>query len=230
LRILLIFHLNSINAQENCGTDEIHEYLLKSQPGYESEIELIESKILEAYNLDGTQNRGGIVTIPVVVHILHLGENVGSGSNISNAQVIGAINGANNRWQDTNGPGPNMQVEFCLAQRDPSGNPTNGIVRIDASAIPNYASDGMIKRNEIKVLPNPNKGAFYLELTGPALEKELVLSLFDASGRLVDKRPAIFDGHEMVSYQLDHISSGAYFLQIKIKSEVVRTIRFEVQH
>jgi hypothetical protein len=36
-----------------------------------------------------------------------------------------------------------MHVEFCLAQQDPDGNPSNGIVRKDARSIPDYEEFGI---------------------------------------------------------------------------------------
>jgi gliding motility-associated-like protein len=66
--------------------------------------------------------------IPVVVHIIH---NNGP-ENISNLQVQTAISNINNNFQVND----NTQIQFCLAQRDPFGNPTNGITR-DTSLLTN---------------------------------------------------------------------------------------------
>jgi len=62
-----------------------------------------------------------ITYIPVVVHIIHNG----GPENISNAQVQAAITNINSKFLSNN----NFQIQFCLAQRDPLGNPTNGITR-----------------------------------------------------------------------------------------------------
>jgi PKD repeat protein len=89
-----------------------------------------------------------VFTIPVVVHIFHSGEPVGTGVNISDEQVMSAIAGLNEdyrRMPGTNGfgSGVDVEMEFCLASRDPQGNPTNGIVRVDASGIPLYSTEGI---------------------------------------------------------------------------------------
>ncbi|WDT68232.1 M43 family zinc metalloprotease [Cloacibacterium sp. TD35] len=79
-----------------------------------------------------------IRTIPVVVHVINKGEAVGTGTNISDAQVISQITTLNNDYRkkigtkgyNTNPVGADANIEFALAVRDPNGNPTNGIDRI----------------------------------------------------------------------------------------------------
>ncbi|MDG1382209.1 MAG: M43 family zinc metalloprotease, partial [Flavobacteriales bacterium] len=88
-------------------------------------------------------------TLPVVVHIMHAGDAVGSGANISDAQVASAIEALNADFAGEFG-GAAVDVEFALAVRDPSGNPTTGINRVNAAAIiPEFASDGMVTNNNM---------------------------------------------------------------------------------
>ncbi len=65
------------------------------------------------------------VTIPIVFHIIHKGE--ADETNISDEQVISQVAALDTgfRW----GPGVDTKIQFCLASRDPNGNPTNGITR-----------------------------------------------------------------------------------------------------
>lgn len=78
-----------------------------------------------------------VVTIPVVVHIVHNGSAIGTDENIADAQVLSQIQVLNQdfrRMFDTPGyndnpVGADMEIEFCLAQRDPNGIATNGIIR-----------------------------------------------------------------------------------------------------
>lgn len=83
-----------------------------------------------------------VFTIPVVVHVVHNGTSVGSGSNISDAQIISQIVVLNEDFRrlnaDTNNtPGvfkpvaSDTEIQFCLAQRTPTGQSTNGIDRIN---------------------------------------------------------------------------------------------------
>ena len=84
------------------------------------------------------QRTSAVKIIPVVVHVIHKGEAVGTGSNISDAQVISQITTLNNdyrkkvgtRGYNANIVGADANIEFALAVRDPNGNPTNGIDRV----------------------------------------------------------------------------------------------------
>jgi hypothetical protein len=106
---------------------------------------LMKLATLQQNNTNASQRiNGSILEIPIVVHVLHLGEPVGTGTNISDQQIIDAVQGTNERWRKINTTeGVDMEVEFCLAQFDPQGNPSNGIVRKDASGIPNYREYGI---------------------------------------------------------------------------------------
>lgn len=69
-----------------------------------------------------------IYRIPIVVHVVHNGETVGSGANVSEAQVqsqIDVLNEDFRRKEGTNGfnsEGVDTQIEFYLATKDPNGN------------------------------------------------------------------------------------------------------------
>ena len=83
-------------------------------------------------------------TLPVVVHIMHDGDDIGTGSNIPEAQVISAIDALNADFQGAFG-GADIDIEFALAVRDPNGQPTTGINRINVpQVIPSFASTGMV--------------------------------------------------------------------------------------
>ena len=72
---------------------------------------------------------GGVYYIPVVVHVIHSGEAVGTGTNVSFAAIQSQIDVLNedfrkmlgtNGW-NTNPVGADTKIEFCLAQRRPDG-------------------------------------------------------------------------------------------------------------
>ena len=76
----------------------------------------------------------GVMQIPVVVHIMHRGDAVGTGTNISNADVKRGIRYLNNYWRKvtgTWGAGVDMKMEFILAVQDENGNHTNAIDQYD---------------------------------------------------------------------------------------------------
>jgi len=131
----------SVIAQERCGNESLQEYL-SHHPAY---LRAFNESNLQITNSLATQRGGGdeILVIPIVVHVLHKGEPVGTGSNISDQQIFDAVRGANERWRKITGNGVDMNVEFCLASKDPDGNPSNGIDRIDARSVPDYEAYGI---------------------------------------------------------------------------------------
>ena len=86
-----------------------------------------------------------IYTIPVVVHVIHLGEPVGEGSNLSDARVIEQIASLNDDYRRREGTlghndhpdGGDAGIEFVLARQTPNGEATNGIVRINSLEVDN---------------------------------------------------------------------------------------------
>jgi hypothetical protein len=78
--------------------------------------------------------------IPVVVHVLHNGTSIGVEANISDAQILSQIRVLNEDFRRKNADAirtpaeflpvaADANIEFVLAKQDPSGLPTNGIVR-----------------------------------------------------------------------------------------------------
>ena len=127
-----------------CVTDEYNQQLMEKFPEMKLQREALEKtiskKILEQGREQG--NRRIVYTIPVVVHVIHNGEAVGVGSNISDAQVLSQIKVLNDdfrrmlgtRGYNSHPDGADVEVEFCLAKQTPSGCTTNGIDRINMSA------------------------------------------------------------------------------------------------
>lgn len=81
-----------------------------------------------------------VITIPVVVHIIHNGEAIGVGANISDAQIQSQIDVLNEDFRRFNfdilsvpaafrGASTDALIQFCLAQQTPEGTITNGITR-----------------------------------------------------------------------------------------------------
>ncbi|MBK5283864.1 MAG: zinc-dependent metalloprotease [Bacteroidia bacterium] len=134
-------------AQLPCATDFVHGSLMQSDPDYRNKILNLENDIRRNSDDAAGNSRSGTYILPIVVHVIHLGEPIGTGSNISNAQIQGAIDGINDRWRNIIGNGADMEVQFCLASIDSAGNPTTGINRVDGSSIPNYLAFGINANN-----------------------------------------------------------------------------------
>ena len=126
-------------AQEQCGFDQVYNeqgYFVKPF-GFTQQIDLDTAEVL---------------IIPLVVHIIHLGEEVGEGTNISNEQIQSAIVALNDDFRKvggTNGDGLGVdtKIEFCLASRDPNNTPTDGIIRTDGRVIEGYEEMGVKSGN-----------------------------------------------------------------------------------
>lgn len=80
---------------------------------------------------------GSVYTIPVVFHVIHLGEPVGIGSNISSARMLQALSDLNDQFT-------NVGIDFCLAKRTPEGTATSGINRVNGSNVADYTSIGIV--------------------------------------------------------------------------------------
>jgi hypothetical protein len=145
----LLFYVQNSVAQERCGTVEYQKQLHQLTPKLESTERFedwMSEKIFNKKHSIQAQNReeATIVTIPVVVHIIHNGEPVGTGINISDNQIISQMEVLNEDFRRLNDDRFNtpstfepvaadIEIEFALAVRDPEGLPTDGILRVDGN-------------------------------------------------------------------------------------------------
>ncbi|MFO7448076.1 MAG: M43 family zinc metalloprotease [Ignavibacteriaceae bacterium] len=87
----------------------------------------------------------GIYRIAVVVHVIHHGEPVGEGYNLSVERIerqIEILNEDFRRKEGTGGfndhpDGTDTKIEFMLAKTSPDGQPTNGITRVNKDTVEN---------------------------------------------------------------------------------------------
>jgi len=131
--------------EQQCGFDEHHAYLMKSDPAYKARY-IQQKAILDSIKRAPHFPERGlppVYTIPVVVHVIHLGEQIRYQSNIPDEQIYDAITGLNERYANVNGAGTDIEINFCLANRDPNGCPTSGIIRVDGSVVPGYRENGI---------------------------------------------------------------------------------------
>jgi hypothetical protein len=124
--LLSLLFITPLFAQEQCGADA----LMMGMPRQER---IMPPPVVD---LDTAE----VIVVPIVFHIVHLGEVIGEGTNISDEQIQSAVTALNEDFrkiEGTNGDGLGVdtKIEFCLAVRDPDNNPTSGIVRHDGSNI-----------------------------------------------------------------------------------------------
>lgn len=131
-------------AQERCGVVPYQQMLQEKNPLTETNesFELWMEKQLRTRGaqLMQTNKVNSTYTIPVVVHVIHNGEAVGTGTNISDAQIqsqIDVLNKDYNRLNTDAGNTPaeflpvagSISIQFVLARQDPEGLATSGITR-----------------------------------------------------------------------------------------------------
>ena len=153
-RLFLLFALLSAfasNAQDithTCGSAEKHDSLVMHDPRFARSLFLLEEAYHQQMELSPADRTNDIYTIPVVVHVIHEGEAYGMGSNISDEQVYSAISALNDDFRKVSGTngfgaGVDVQIQFCLASRNPSGQPSTGINRVNGSSVALYADQGI---------------------------------------------------------------------------------------
>ena len=92
-------------------------------------------------------------TLPVVVHVMYAEED--ANHNISDEQISSGIQRLNEIFANADGTGVNANIQFQLATSTPDCQPTNGIVRADASILPQYGAEGM----DMEIHDTDEKGA-----------------------------------------------------------------------
>lgn len=122
-----------------CATTEYEQFLREQNPKMESAEQFETWMAQKIEEQKAMSQSGGIIYIPVVVHVIHDGDAYGVNENITDEQVQSQITVMNQDFRkmvgtpgfNVNAVGADTQVEFVLAKVDPNGNPTNGINRVN---------------------------------------------------------------------------------------------------
>ncbi len=133
LCVLASFFINfSLNGQKrSCNTMDHLEMEIKENPKRVFKMEQIQ-KHLDKFISNSTDRSAQVYTIPVVVHVVYNNNS----QNISDSQIQSQLtvlnddfrrlnSDANNNWPQA----ADIEIDFCLATVDPSGNSTTGITR-----------------------------------------------------------------------------------------------------
>jgi len=148
--VLLVFILVTFTSRAQtirCYTDEMELLRQQQDPSYESPQSFEQWMVDQIQFQQMALNVGGLYQIPVIVHVVHNGEAVGVGRNISYAAIQSQIDVLNedfrkmlgsNGWNN-NPVGADTEIEFCLAQRRPDGsafpNGELGVNRINRNTV-----------------------------------------------------------------------------------------------
>jgi len=119
--------------EEPCGSDHLYQTILKVHPEidrarYQMDEILYDRQATRTQTPNGDRNE--TIVLPVVFHIIHQN----GPENIPDERIQLALELLNQAFSHTgeyaqNGPGADVGIQFCLAQRDPDGAPTSGITR-----------------------------------------------------------------------------------------------------
>jgi len=134
-----------------CGTMQVHERLLRSDPSYMAARVASENYFAAFASRGFTQARNGVTLIPVVVHVVYNN----AAQNISDAQINSQIDVLNKDFRKLNSdvasvPGAfqplvgDARIQFKLATTDPQGNPTTGITRTQTASA-SFIDDDKVK-------------------------------------------------------------------------------------
>ena len=140
--------------KRTCGTLQHHEYLKQTRPNYEADL-VQYNQMIDQYLQDKAKNKVAAiatVTIPVVVHVVYNG----AAENISDAQAASQVQVLNDDFAKLNADASKVtqatfstvaagaNIRFCLAQRDPNGNATTGVVH-KATTMASFGTNDEVK-------------------------------------------------------------------------------------
>jgi PKD repeat protein len=151
---LLWLSVSGTQAQvDRCGTMANDAMLRATDPDYANTRNQIEQLIQRRMANDKSWKTTGVITIPVVFHVLYSTNN--ATQNVSTARINAQLAVLNADYSGTNADVTlvpsvftsavgNSGIQFCLAVRDPLGNVTDGIIR-KQTTVTSWSTNNAIK-------------------------------------------------------------------------------------
>lgn len=153
--IFFIFTLASAGAQRICGTDTYKKMVLAQNPSLQNSFDKADQQIAKTianskkYAARDT-SANEIINVPVVIHLIYKS----AVQNISDAQILSQLESLNKDFSNLNNDRVNTpsvfkslaadsRIKFCLAQVDPKGRRTTGIIRKQTATDVFLADDAM---------------------------------------------------------------------------------------
>ncbi|MDZ7880293.1 MAG: M43 family zinc metalloprotease [Saprospiraceae bacterium] len=141
---------NAIETYRNCGSMPHLEKQIAEYPEITNERARIEAQTQDYIRRTPSVSQRSVLTIPVVVHVLYNTVR----ENISDAQIQSQIDALNRDFRKMNAEvtriptdfqsiAADVNIEFCLAKRQPNGLPTTGIERLRSTNTSWQANDDM---------------------------------------------------------------------------------------
>jgi Secretion system C-terminal sorting domain/Pregnancy-associated plasma protein-A len=138
---------------QRCAVMEHELYLEQQNPNRAAERRAYEQNIQNTIASQQTQHATPpVYIIPVVVHVVYFN----TAQNISDNQILSQIEVLNEDFRRTNpdasntpsyftGVAADCEIQYCMAQRDPNGNATNGIERRQISTNVSFSTNDNVK-------------------------------------------------------------------------------------
>ncbi|HQV64799.1 MAG TPA: T9SS type A sorting domain-containing protein [Candidatus Paceibacterota bacterium] len=145
LTLAMSLIIATVSAQEfSCASDLAEQSAMANYPNYARDRQsslLFADHYRNSFSARmlniGCQKTAIKYRIPIVFHVVHLGEVIGTGTNIPDTQINNSLTRMNQYMAQ-------LGVEFVPAQQDQYGNPIiNGVDRVNGSSVPNYATFGI---------------------------------------------------------------------------------------
>lgn len=138
--IFTFIFATTVFSQRTCGTVENYNQQILKNPLLQKQFEDAAKAISNRCDLT-KRSALVVVTIPVVVHVIHNNEAIGTGTNISDAQIQSQIDILSKDFRLLNPDSLlpshpfwpytcDVLIQFCLARQTPVGQPSTGIERI----------------------------------------------------------------------------------------------------
>lgn len=135
----------------NCGTMQHLAAMEAADPMLATRMQQIEQQTQQILANSAANKTAAIVTIPVVFHVVY----ANATQNITDAKCIAQLNQLNLDYARLNsdasstpaafqGAAVNTQIQFCLAQRDPNGNATTGVIH-KSTTTASFSSNDAVK-------------------------------------------------------------------------------------
>ncbi len=150
------FFAQTLREKRKCIALEHEAYLQKMNPLRKTYREQYEQQVENwiSSRQQKTNKQQALITIPVVVHVVYSNAT----ENISDAQVLSAIKVLNEDFTRTNADTVNTpavfsnivghpNVNWCMAQKDPNGLPTTGIVRKQTTVTGGFGTNDEVKKS-----------------------------------------------------------------------------------
>jgi hypothetical protein len=142
-------------AQRNCASHEHLQQMILENPEMAKTVEYIERHTQDFITKPQHGKERAIITIPVVFHIVW--RTNFAAENVSDAQIQSQLTVMNNDFRKLNADisktpalfatlAADCEIQFCMAQRDPNGVASTGIVRYQSTRTTDWGTGDAVKK------------------------------------------------------------------------------------